>query len=160
MQIAVISDTHRHSYELNEVLKHIQDTDMIIHLGDNAEDVDILKNGYKGEIINVRGNCDFMSFIPSERLEEVNGMKLLLTHGHRYNVKSDILRLRYRAKQVESNIVLFGHTHEAFELYEDGIWFVNPGSLALPRNGYKSYAILDIDNNNVKVSFRELRELS
>lgn len=157
MQIAVISDTHRHSYELNQVLSHIQETDMIIHLGDNTEDVDILKNGYKGKIINVRGNCDFVSFVPSERLEEVEGMKVLLTHGHKYNVKNDFLRLKYRAKEVGANIVLFGHTHEAIELYEEGIWFVNPGSLALPKSRYKSYAILDLDNNNVKVSIRELR---
>lgn len=157
MQIAVISDTHRHSFELNEVLKLIQDTDMIIHLGDNVEDVDILKDGFKGEIINVRGNCDFVSFVSSERFEEIEGMKILITHGHKYNVKNDLLRLKYRAKEVGADIVLFGHTHEAIELFEDGIWFINPGSLAFPKIKYKSYAILEITNNNVKVSIRELR---
>jgi len=157
MLIAVLSDSHRHAYELNQVLMHIQDTDMIIHLGDNVEDVDMLRNGYKGNIINVRGNCDFSSFVPTERLEELEGKKLFLTHGHKYSVKSDLLRLKYRAKEVGADIVLFGHTHEAIELYEEGIWFINPGSLALPRNRYKSYAVMDLDNLNIKVSIRELR---
>lgn len=156
MHIAVISDTHRHSYELNQVLKQIQDIDVIIHLGDNVEDVDILKNGYKGKIINVRGNCDFVSFVPSERIEEFEGKKIFVTHGHKYNVKYDLLRLQYRAREVGANVVLFGHTHEAIELYEEGIWYINPGSLGLPRNGYKSYAILDIDNNEVKANIVKL----
>jgi uncharacterized protein len=107
MQIAVISDTHRHSYELNQVLRLIQNTDMIIHLGDNVEDVEILKHGYKGKIINVRGNCDFIKFVPSERLEKIEGMQVLITHGHKYNVKNDLLRLKYRARELGANIVLF-----------------------------------------------------
>lgn len=157
MRIAVISDTHRHSYELNQVLRLTQDTDMIIHLGDNVEDVEILKNGYKGKIINVRGNCDIISFVSSERLEEIEGMKILITHGHKYNVKNDLLRLKYRAKELGANIVLFGHTHEAMELYEEGIWFINPGSLAIPKSKYKSFAIIEIDNNNnVQVIIKEI----
>lgn len=156
MRIAVISDTHRHSYELNQVLRLIQDTDMLIHLGDNVEDVEVIQNGYKGKIINVRGNCDFISLVSSERLEEIEGMRILITHGHKYNVKSDLLRLKYRAKEVEANIVLFGHTHEAMELYEEGIWFVNPGSLALPRGKYKSFAIIEIHDNNLKVSIKDI----
>ena len=30
-------------------------------------------------------------------------------------------------------MVLFGHTHEAFYEYRDGIHFLNPGSLGSPR---------------------------
>jgi putative phosphoesterase len=156
MQIAILSDSHRHSYELNQVLKQIQDTDIVIHLGDNVDDVEVLRKGYKGNIINVRGNCDFATFVPSERLEELNGKKVFITHGHKYGVKSDLLRLKYKAKEVGADIVLFGHTHEVVELYEEGIWFVNPGSLALPRNRYKSYALLNIDKDDIKVSIKEL----
>ena len=32
---------------------------MLIHLGDNVEDIAIIKKYYKGRIINVKGNCDF-----------------------------------------------------------------------------------------------------
>ncbi|MFL0268535.1 metallophosphoesterase [Candidatus Clostridium radicumherbarum] len=156
MQIAVLSDSHRHSYELNHALKQIVAADLIIHLGDNVEDVEVLRKGYKGSIINVRGNCDFSAFVPSERLEELNGKKVFITHGHKYGVKSDLLRLKYKAKEVGADIVLFGHTHEAVELYEEGIWFINPGSLALPRNRYKSYALLNIDKDDIKICIREL----
>jgi putative phosphoesterase len=157
MKIAVISDTHRHIYSLNQVTKLIQDTDMAIHLGDNVEDVESIKSNYKGKIINVRGNCDFSSFIPVERLEEVENKKIFITHGHRYDVKHSLLKLKYRAKELGADIVLFGHTHISAEIYEDGIWFINPGSAALPKDSYQSIAIIEISDNKVSVSFRHIK---
>jgi uncharacterized protein len=157
MKIAVISDTHRHIYSLNQVTKLIQDTDMAIHLGDNVEDVDSIKSNYKGTIINVRGNCDFSSFIPVERMEEVENKKIFITHGHRYDVKHSLLKLKYRAKELGADIVLFGHTHISAEIYEDGIWFINPGSAALPKDSYQSIAIIEISDNKVSVSFRHIK---
>jgi uncharacterized protein len=157
MKIAVISDTHRHIYSLNQVTKLIHDTDMAIHLGDNVEDVDIIKSNYKGTIINVRGNCDFSSFIPVERMEEVENKKIFITHGHRYDVKHSLLKLKYRAKELGADIVLFGHTHISAEIYEDGIWFINPGSAALPKDSYQSIAIIEISDNKVSVSFRHIK---
>lgn len=157
MKIAVISDTHRHIYSLNQVTKLIQDTDMAIHLGDNVEDVDIIKRNYKGKIINVRGNCDFSSFIPVERVEEVENKKIYITHGHRYDVKNSLLKLKYRAKELGADIVLFGHTHISAEIYEEGIWFINPGSAALPKDSYQSIAVIEISDNKVTVSFRNLK---
>ncbi|ERI94239.1 phosphodiesterase family protein [Clostridiales bacterium oral taxon 876 str. F0540] len=154
MQIAVISDTHRHSYSINRAADIIKDMDMLIHLGDNVDDVEIFKENFKGKIINVRGNCDFTSFTPRERLEEIEGKKIFITHGDKYSVKYDLLRLKYRAKEVGADIVLFGHTHQSLELYEDGIWFINPGSASLPRDSFKSLAVLEIDNNNVQVMLK------
>ncbi|MBL4937165.1 metallophosphoesterase [Clostridium sp. YIM B02515] len=154
MQIAVISDTHRHSYSINKAASIIQGMDMVIHLGDNVEDVEVLKEKFKGNIINVRGNCDFTSFVPRERLEEIEGKKIFMTHGDKYNVKYDLLRLKYRAKEVGADVVLFGHTHQSLELYEDGIWFINPGSAALPRDSFKSIAVLEIKNNKIQVMLK------
>lgn len=156
MKIAVISDTHRYSYELSQVIKLIQDTDMAVHLGDNVDDVETIKRGYKGKVVNVRGNCDFTSFIPSERIEEVDGMKILMTHGHKYNVKRDLLSLKYRAEELGVDIVLFGHTHIGLELFEKGIWYINPGSPSIPIDRKKSIAIVEIDNKTPKITFRTI----
>lgn len=156
MQIAVVSDTHRSIYELNKLHKIIEGTDMLIHLGDNTDDVEEIAQTYKGKIINVRGNCDFGSFIPAERLEVIEGKRIFITHGHKYNVKYGLTNLKYKAEEVEADIVLFGHTHESLVEYESGIWFLNPGSAALPRDSAKSIAILKIENNTVDVSLRNL----
>lgn len=156
MKIAVISDTHRHLYSINQVTKKIQDTDVAIHLGDNAEDVEVIERNYKGKIISVRGNCDFGSFTPAERLEEIAGKKIFMTHGHKYDVKNSLLKLKYRAKEVGADIVLFGHTHISTEIYEEGICFINPGSAALPKDSSQSIAILEITENKVLVSLRNI----
>lgn len=156
MEIAVISDTHRSNYELNKLTQIIKEVDMVIHLGDNIEDAESLSDNFKGKVISVRGNCDFGSFVPAERLEVVEGKRIFITHGHRYNVKYGLNNLKYRAEEVQADIVLFGHTHESLVEYEGGIWFVNPGSASMPRDAAKSIAILRIENNKIDISLRKL----
>ncbi|SKA79748.1 hypothetical protein SAMN05428976_1043 [Clostridium sp. USBA 49] len=156
MQIAVISDTHRNTYELKKLKNIVKNIDIIIHLGDNVDDVNILKDGFNGKIINVRGNCDFVTSVPVEILEEIEGKKIFITHGHKYNVKYGLTNLKYRAEELEADIVLFGHTHESLVEYEKGIWFINPGSASLPRDFCKSIAILTIENNKIDVNLKKL----
>lgn len=150
MLIGVVSDTHMDKVAIEKISQILKDTDMIIHLGDNVKDVQEIKKYYKNKIISVRGNCDFRSDAPFELLEEIDGNKILITHGHNYDVKYSELRLMYRAKEVGANIVLFGHTHVSKIQYEEGIWFINPGSPSLPRKGGKSIALIDINGKNVK----------
>jgi putative phosphoesterase len=48
------------------------------------------------------------------------------------------------AKGENINLVLYGHTHISNTEYDEGIYFVNPGSLSSPREGSRSYAVVDI----------------
>ena len=67
-------------------------------------------------------------------------MKILLTHGHRYGVKTDLLSLALRAEELGCRLVFFGHTHTA-EIVEHGaVTLVNPGSLTHPSFGTPTYA--------------------
>ena len=59
MRIVVISDTHKSNKYINLAKNLMKDADMLIHLGDNVEDVDILSEEFNGEIYAVAGNCDF-----------------------------------------------------------------------------------------------------
>lgn len=154
MKAAVISDTHRGTYVFDKILKLIEDTDMMIHLGDNVEDAEKLKKSYKGRVINVRGNCDFITSVPADRIEIIEGKKVFITHGHKYDVKYGLNTIKYKALELEADIVLFGHTHESLVTYDRGIWFINPGSASLPRDASRSIAILQIENNKVDVSLK------
>ena len=149
MKIGVISDTHRYVGDATSLINSLGNVDLIVHLGDNIEDVEILSSVYKGKIINVRGNCDFSKKVPSELIEEIGGRRFFVTHGNRYDVKYDLSKLRYRALELEANIVLFGHTHVSQIEYIDGIWFINPGSPTLPRNGVRSVAIIGIEEDKI-----------
>ena len=149
MKIGIISDTHRHIGDANTLINTLGRVDMIIHLGDNVEDVKILSSVYKGKIISVRGNCDFSKEIPSELVENIAEKRFFITHGNKYNVKYDLAKLRYRALELDADIVLFGHTHVSQIEYIDGIWFINPGSPSLPRNGVRSVAVVSVEGDKI-----------
>ncbi|MHC6178623.1 metallophosphoesterase [Clostridium sp. JNZ X4-2] len=149
MQIGVISDTHRDRKFADRVKNVFSDMDMIIHLGDNVQDVLKIEKFYTGPIINVRGNCDFSVGVPSEKIETIGGKRFFITHGHRYDVKYDLSRLKYKAVEENADIVLFGHTHLSKIIYENGIWFVNPGSPSVPRDGFNSVAIISLEDGSI-----------
>ncbi|MBK5242073.1 metallophosphoesterase [Clostridium sp.] len=145
MRIGVISDTHRNDSSIELLGEKIKAVDVLIHLGDNVDDISIIKRHYKGKIINVKGNCDFSTKTPYDRVEDIAGIKIFLTHGHKYSVKENLHKLRYKALETGANIVLYGHTHIAKIDFEEGIWYINPGSASEPRDGARSFAIINID---------------
>jgi putative phosphoesterase len=145
LQIGVISDTHRDKKFVHRVRDIFSDMDIIVHLGDNVQDVSQIKKFYTRPVINVKGNCDFSVDVPGERIENIGGKKFFITHGHRYDVKYDLSRLKYKAMEENADVVLFGHTHLSKIIYENGIWFVNPGSPSIPRDGFNSVAVINLE---------------
>lgn len=149
MLLGVVSDTHGDTYALEKVIKEFESVDIAIHLGDNTEDAEILMESLKCKVVYVKGNCDINSKDPLELIEEVEGVRILITHGHKYNVKSNLVGLLYRAQELEAEIALFGHTHISEVSMEEGIWLINPGSVALPRDNHCSVAIIKIEGENI-----------
>lgn len=151
MRIAVISDSHKRSSKIDEILAAQPDATHIFFLGDNVSDIEDFEYIYPNKRFHiVKGNCDYNSFLPCVGLESINGIKILYTHGHTYGVKYGIERLKEAAKQSGCQIVLYGHTHVSKTLYEDGVWIVNPGSCSQPRDGSRaSYCVIDIEKNGI-----------
>ena len=152
MRIGVVSDTHRNKSSIEQLGGKIGGLDMLIHLGDNVEDISIIKKYYKGKIISVKGNCDFFNSVPNDMLEEICGKKVFITHGHKYSVKDNLSKLRYKALEIGATIVLYGHTHIGQIDFQEGIWYINPGSVSLPRDGGRSFAIINIDEEAIEPS--------
>jgi putative phosphoesterase len=109
------------------------ESDYIIHLGDNEKDINLYRE-FSQKIFSVAGNCDGGG---SDKIIEIEGLKILLTHGDKYRVKSGITNLFFHAKEIGVNVVMFGHTHSSLIEEVEGITFINPGTL----KGYfdKSY---------------------
>lgn len=156
MIIAVVSDTHRSYYDIQQFLVKTSAADLIIHLGDNVVDAELIKENFNGKILSVSGNCDFSSFVPSEKIEIIEGFKFFITHGHKYDVKYNLLGLKDKALEIGANVVLYGHSHISQIVYEEGMWFINPGSAAQPRGGFKSFALINISNSKVDATIRNL----
>ncbi len=150
MKILVLSDTHMILKNLDTVLDYENGNfDKIIHLGDCVSDVNHIKNLCPDkEIFSVCGNCDFTSSEKEYDILDINGVKIYICHGHKHDVKFDYLDIIEFSKSLNVNICLFGHTHYPELFYKEGILFLNPGSLSLPRGiRVASYGFIEILEN-------------
>ncbi len=148
MKCLVVSDTHGRALALKEVIARESPLDLVIHLGDLGSD--LAGTGYQGNSLAVRGNADRDLKAPLERLMDLEGHRVLMLHGHRYEVKWGLDRLYYRGLEKGADIVLFGHTHQAFLYRGDEVILFNPGSLSLPRDQARgSYGLLVFQGEKV-----------
>ena len=147
MKVLIVSDSHRRNENLMKVLEKEKPLDLVIHCGD-AE-------GSEGEIIAacgcplyiVAGNNDYFSNLNNEAFFEIEGYKVMLTHGHHYYVSMGVERLADEARAQEVDIVMFGHTHRPFLEIMDDLTILNPGSISYPRQAgsIPTYMIMYID---------------
>lgn len=154
LKLLIMSDSHGWADEVVQVVdRHKHEVDELIHCGDSELQVDSKElSGVK----TVKGNCDFGADFPEEIKETYGSLTLYVTHGHHYNVKMTYVPLSYRAEEVGANLVCFGHSHVADCFMEQGVLFINPGSMRLPRKPKEqTYVICDITDTEVEVSFYE-----
>jgi len=158
MRILVISDSHRRSGVIDKIISSQPEAGHIFFLGDNAADIEDFEFIYPDKNFHtVCGNCDFASMLPTVGLEVIEGKRIFYTHGHTFSVKYGLSRLKEVAEQNNYDIILFGHTHVSQVLYEDGRYFVNPGSCARSRDGSRnSYAVIDIVNGGILPTIIEI----
>jgi len=150
MRIIVISDSHRRTRVIDEIIAAQSEAGYVFFLGDNVRDIEDFEFIYPDKkFCVVSGNCDFASTVPTVGVEMVCGKKILYTHGHNYGVKYTLENLKKTAIDNNCDIVLYGHTHVSKILYEDGVYIVNPGSCGNPREGSPSYGVIDITDKGI-----------
>lgn len=164
MKYLLVSDIHGDFNELQFIINKFNDLkcEKLICLGDflyhgprndlpygyNPKKCVELLNQYKDKIIAINGNCDAEvdQMVLNFKLNKELSLKLFdhnfyLVHGHHLDELKNINK---------KTIILHGHTH-VFGIYQkDGITFVNPGSISIPRNGLpKTYAL--IGENGIQI---------
>lgn len=146
MRILVVSDTHRNFDSLYDLLLCEKSRmDLLLHLGDGEQDIDDLRAVEPLIPVRfVRGNCDYISTAADTAVVEVEGVRILLTHGHAFDVNHSLERLAAEARRQNTTVALFGHTHRQLCRFENGIQFMNPGSLSKPRDGKPGYGIIEV----------------
>ncbi|MBE5827633.1 MAG: metallophosphoesterase [Butyrivibrio sp.] len=155
----VVSDTHGHDDNFYRVLDLVGHIDGVIHCGDfeGSEGRFALAAGCP--VYFVAGNNDFFSDLKREIEFELDGHRVIVTHGHHYMVSMDLENLRAEAAYRGADIAFFGHTHKPLAKCIDGIWLFNPGSLSYPRQEGRrpSYMILEIgDDGKISYEFKYL----
>ena len=148
----VISDTHNDiGYtELALALFDKEKFDRLFVLGDIGIVVIRKLNPYASKITAVKGNNDGFEDeediarfpLPYLNFTTAFGKFIVLTHGHYYNA------FNYTDSY---DILLVGHTHiSGIQTLPNGRIVANPGSLALPNDGYHSYIVMDEKGMQVK----------
>ena len=107
-----------------------------------------------------KNSCRHLRSLPEKRVVEFDGLRVMMTHGspasHTEHLRPETPdhRLAELAEMADADLVLCGHSHQAFVRRVNDVLFINPGSVGRPDDGdpRASYAILDIQDGQVKVN--------
>ena len=138
MKILVFSDSHSKPKYIEQALEfHNGIADLVIFLGDGLRDIERVSEKYPNlQFFAVKGNCDVFSSgeYRDYSVLDLDGIKIFITHGHLFGVKSGYDRILYRAEELGADAVFFGHTHMPLDVSayvgEKRIHLFNPGSIA------------------------------
>lgn len=106
-----------------------------------------------------KSSRDYIASLPEQQELVFDQIKLLLTHGSPDSISEHLRidtpdqRLAELAKKTDANLVLCGHSHQAFIREVDGVYFVNPGTVGRQDDGdpRASYAIIEIDREQLSI---------
>ena len=148
----IISDNH--GDWTSQITESLAGVDAIIHAGDIGPYKYVLKMEGIAPTTAVLGNTDGDMPLDETAVVTLGEKKFLVKHivnPHRLQVS-----LCERLKQIQPDVVIFGHTHEPFCETLGGILFLNPGSVTQPRGGYRpSMVRLTIDCGEMTPKFIE-----
>ena len=150
MKILVLSDSHGGIDAMHRAVEAVQ-PHRILFLGDGLYDAEKLQRDYPDiPMETVPGNCDHGASGESEKLIEVNNIRIFMLHGHTRNVKYDPMRAIYAAREYGAQILLFGHTHRASVDYDGTLYVMNPGTIGDRTKA--SYGVITMENNRLDCS--------
>lgn len=90
----------------------------------------------KDVILCVRGNCEAevdqmvlpFPVLADYAVLDIGDRLIYMTHGHIYNPQNPL-------PVSKGSVVLSGHTHIPLKTEEDGVIYLNPGSVSIPKQG-------------------------
>lgn len=149
-RIGVFADSHGNHNAIERALCAAGKLDAAIHLGDLCADAETITTLLGQETFCVRGNNDFFSDHETELMVELSGVKIFCTHGHRFALYRGNDLVDARARELNADIALYGHTHVSALENHGGLLMLNPGSIGEPRDGKGcSFAVIEIDNRRI-----------
>ncbi|MGG6313064.1 phosphodiesterase [Paenibacillus macerans] len=160
MKLMFISDIHGSGAWLDRAIAKAEEErpDQIVMLGDflyhgprnplpegyDPKRVAETLNRHKQCIVAVRGNCDaevdqmLLEFpmMADYAMIFAEGRRIYATHGHGFNIDQ-------LPPLTDKDVFIQGHTHIPVADHKNGVFVLNPGSIALPKENYpNSYGIL------------------
>lgn len=161
MKLMIASDIHGsakfcrkllEAYEREQAEKLLLLGDLLYHGPRNdlpeeyaPKEVIGMLNQIKNELLCVRGNCEaevdqmVLEFpvLSDSMILYLDHRMVFATHGHHYNLSA-------LPPMKPGDILLHGHTHVPAIQKEGELWYLNPGSVSIPKEGNQhSYMIYE-----------------
>lgn len=167
MKIGVISDLHGYPKKFDMALEILKDCEVILCAGDilyhgprnpilegyNPIELAEKINNSEIPVIIAKGNCD--AEVDGMVLEvpvfspvlfyEKDGLRIIVLHGHDFDEE----KLKSIAKFYKANLVITGHTHVRKYEKIDGVTYINPGSIGVPKGDGKPSCV-KIEDGKIK----------
>lgn len=176
MKLMIASDIHGSFYYCERVrdIYQKEKPEKLLLLGDllyhgprndlpldyNPKGVIKLLNEMKQELLCVRGNCDAevdqmvleFPIMADYMILYLGGHMIFATHGHIHNQE-------HMPMLKKGDVLLHGHTHVQAMEDLNGVLYLNPGSVSLPKEGNRnsymiyedgSFQIKDLDGQLIK----------
>jgi len=160
MKLFIISDIHGSFEKLNLAIDKFNKSksDKLILLGDlyyhgprnplpseyNPKECANLLNQYTDKIIAIKGNCD------AEVDEYISKFPFNQSYTLKYNDKTFYFAHGHHEIENPSqyDVIFLGHTHIKRNEIIDGVIYINPGSISLPKADNSSNYII-VENNTI-----------
>ena len=151
-KILVLSDSHSYFDEALKIFEK-EKPDIVIAAGDGIKDIDELSYVHpEAKYYMVKGNCDFFDRSHNEeKLFEIDGIKIFLTHGHLYSVKRSLSSIKEIGKKSNASLIVFGHTHKPYIEKDGDMTLFNPGATEDGR-----YGIIILEKGNIELIHKQL----
>ena len=143
-KIVALSDIHHDIAKVHRIMPIINASDYLVFCGDGLNDLMSIRGEITVPIVCVKGNNDWNTSVAEMSCITLGETRVLITHGHRQDVRRGLGGLIAAAKLKNCRLVFFGHTHTPYDLIYDGIHLINPGAIS----GHGSYALVMGDGIN------------
>ncbi|MBE6619860.1 MAG: YfcE family phosphodiesterase [Ruminococcaceae bacterium] len=170
----VLSDSHGRRDAVVAVLSRLNfRPHALLFLGDGLRDLSAITSDDRYadlSVYAVAGNCDGSMIFPADepkvRMVQLGEVRVLMMHGHTFDVKWGLGEAVAYAAKKGADVLLYGHTHAPYEktlpqgerlrdgtVLQKPLLVANPGSLGAPRDGQSpSFGVLTVKGKSVLFS--------
>lgn len=151
LTIAVLSDSHRKKSLTDEAIEHLKNegAQYLIHAGD-LEIVENLKALQNSSLpyISVFGNNDHGLIPYSSNFN-------IYKEPYYFKIKENSFKLMHLPYYLtgDTDVVIFGHTHQFSVEFTNNTLFLNPGEVCARNKDLSECSLLKIDDNQFSVKY-------
>ncbi len=151
MKIGILSDSHKKTILLKEAIDHLKSLgcEILIHAGDmeEKESLEILEES--GLIYtSVFGNNDF-------NLVQYQNDYKIHKEPYYFKIGENTFKLMHLPFYMnnDTDIIIYGHTHQFEAKYENNTLIINPGEVCARKKPLSECATLEISKKQYKITY-------